>query len=135
MADWEECDCGRGEYYDPDYYNSCYTCYLQRRSNYATCIFCGSWHSPAFDTCYDCRSSGRDEAGRDLKLVILTRDGFTCRYCGITEGELQEDPRLIRPACPPGCHAEHNHRWPCQPGCKKQHQCLNPGDKRCCQPG
>lgn len=133
-ADWEECSCGRGGY-DPDYYNSCYDCFLERRSSYARCIFCGAWHSPAFETCYDCRTAGRDEAAHDLRLVILGRDAFRCQYCGITEGELQEDPRLIRPACPAGCNTEHNHRWPCQPGCKKKHQCLRLGDKRCCQPG
>lgn len=134
MSDWTACDCGRGSY-DPDQYGSCYTCFTERRADYAQCIYCDAWHSPEFDTCFNCRPQGRDEATAALKRVILTRDGHKCRYCGITEGEPQEDPRLIRPACPPRCITPHNHRWPCKLGCDKSHQHRKPGDDRCCKPG
>lgn len=132
MNDWLECDCGRGGY-NPEQFSSCYNCFLDRREGYVSCIYCGAWHSDEFDTCYDCRPGGRDEAARDLKLVILGRDGFACRYCGIPEGESHVDPRLIRPPCPPGCSTEHNHRRPCRKGCKKRHSHRNPDDERCCK--
>lgn len=134
LADLLPCDCGRG-YYDADKFGSCYDCFLARRSAYVTCIYCDQWHSPAFDTCFKCRPQGRDEAARDLKLVILARDSFGCRYCGISEGDLQTDPRLIRPKCPPVCLTQHNHRPPCKPVCGKQHQHRNPGDQGVCKPG
>jgi 5-methylcytosine-specific restriction endonuclease McrA len=81
--DYEECDCGR-DWYDPTEYSSCYECYLERRENYLSCIFCGRWHSPRYDTCYQCRieSPERENAGRDLRLDILIRDGFLCQQCG-----------------------------------------------------
>ena len=88
------CDCGRDVYHSCEY-SSCYQCFLDRRSEYVTCIFCDRWHSPEFDTCFACRPQGRDEAARDLKLVILIRDGHTCRYCGITAGEMRVDPRRV----------------------------------------
>jgi 5-methylcytosine-specific restriction endonuclease McrA len=93
MSDWfEHCDCGRG-YYDPSEYSTCYECFQDRRSDYMSCIFCGKWHSPKFDTCFDCRRvSQRDEAGRALRFEILIRDNFTCREpgCGSQE-QLQID--------------------------------------------
>jgi 5-methylcytosine-specific restriction endonuclease McrA len=83
MSDYQECNCGRG-YYDPDEYNTCYTCFLERRDSYVECIWCERWHSPEYNTCYRCRtgSRDRDEAGRLLRLDILVRDDFTCRDCG-----------------------------------------------------
>lgn len=86
-----ECGCGRGDY-DSEIYSSCYHCYLERRSEFLTCVWCGKWHSPKFATCYSCRQvEGREEAGKDLRLVILGRDRFTCQACGDTEGLLQID--------------------------------------------
>jgi 5-methylcytosine-specific restriction endonuclease McrA len=81
--DYQECDCGRG-YFDPDEYRSCYTCYLERRECYMSCIWCGRWHSPKYNTCFQCRAESpeRDEAARDLRLDILIRDDFTCQNCG-----------------------------------------------------
>lgn len=86
------CDCGRGSY-DDEHYSSCYECFLDRRSEYSDCIFCGSWHSPAFNTCFKCRaiSPAREEAARDLKLVILTRDHWRCCYCDADDKPLQID--------------------------------------------
>jgi 5-methylcytosine-specific restriction endonuclease McrA len=84
MSEIVECACDRGGEYDAEQYSSCYTCYLERRSEYMTCILCGSnWHSPKFDCCFKCRMSapGRDNAARDLRLDILVRDEFTCRDC------------------------------------------------------
>jgi len=127
------CECGRGDYCRNDY-SSCYDCFLDRRSEYVTCIYCGRWHSPDFDTCFSCRPHGRDEAATALKLVILTRDSFRCRYCGAREGDLQEDPRLARPKCPLACTAEHNHRRACKKGCDKRHSHRRPGDDNLCQP-
>lgn len=77
------CACGEG-WYDDEEYSSCYNCYLERRSTYISCIFCGRWHSPKYDTCYTCRNSspGRDEAGRNLRVDILLRDDFTCQNHG-----------------------------------------------------
>jgi 5-methylcytosine-specific restriction endonuclease McrA len=81
--DFEECECGR-DWYDPEEYSSCYECYLERRANYISCIWCGRWHSPRFNTCFQCRTESpeRDNAGRDLRLDILIRDGFLCQNCG-----------------------------------------------------
>lgn len=80
------CLCGRGDY-DDEKYSGCYECFLDRRSDYVECIFCGRWHNPKFGTCFKCRSSspGREEAGQALRLVILARDSFTCRMCGSDE--------------------------------------------------
>lgn len=80
---YEECQCERG-WFDPDEYQSCYECFTERRDSYIGCIWCGRWHSPKHNTCYQCRASspGRDEAGRNLRLDILIRDEFTCRDCG-----------------------------------------------------
>jgi 5-methylcytosine-specific restriction endonuclease McrA len=78
------CACGL-DYYDDGVYSSCYTCFQERRDGYLECIFCGRWHGPRFATCYLCRAvHGRDDAGRELRLEILMRDGFTCKYCGET---------------------------------------------------
>lgn len=89
-----ECDCGRGSY-QKCLYRSCYECFLDRRSHYIMCILCGRWHSPEFDTCFKCKpqTHGRDDAAAALRWLILWRDGFTCRYCGIHQGEEQVDPR------------------------------------------
>jgi 5-methylcytosine-specific restriction endonuclease McrA len=133
-APMRECECGR-EDYCAACYRSCYWCYRERADRYVTCIWCGAWHSPAFDTCWDCRSGPRDEPPGDLRLVILGRDGFRCRYCGAAEGDEQYDPRLERPACPPYCDAEHSHRWPCPRGCEREHRHRKPGDDRTCPPG
>jgi len=129
----EECACGR-ESYCAERHSSCYQCFLDRRADFVNCIYCDRWHSPDFDTCFQCRPQGRDEAAVELKRVILTRDGFRCRYCGAAEGELQVDPRLIRPKCPPLCLVEHNHRWPCKPKCSKPHKHRSAGDRGTCQP-
>jgi HNH endonuclease len=130
------CQCARGSAYCAACYGSCYDCYLDRRADYEPCVYCGTWHSPEFETCYGCRRADREEAGRDLKLVILARDGFRCRYCGAAEGDPQHDPRVERPRCPPRCAVEHNHRWPCRPGCRRRHRrCYEPGDGRACLPG
>jgi hypothetical protein len=130
----EECECGRGTYC-ADEYSSCYLCFLDRRADLIACIFCDKWHSPEFDTCYECRPQGRDEAAQDLKRVILARDSFRCRYCSTGEGDPQLDPRLVRPKCPPSCATEHNHRWPCKPDCGKRHRCRTAEDPRTCKPG
>jgi len=127
------CECGRGTYHSCTC-GSCYDCFLDRRADYAQCIYCDRWHSPEFDTCFQCSAQGRDEATRDLKLVILGRDGFRCRYCGVSEGDLQYDPRLLRPKCPPGCKAQHNHRYPCAERCGKRHKHRSARDYGTCQP-
>jgi 5-methylcytosine-specific restriction endonuclease McrA len=114
------CDCGRGWYSSHDY-SSCYECFLDRRADYMQCLYCGRWHSPEFDTCFACRPQGRDEAARDIRLVIFARDSFKCRYCDAMEGDLQTDPRLIRPACAPSCAAIHQHRRPCRARCRAKH--------------
>jgi 5-methylcytosine-specific restriction endonuclease McrA len=81
--DLKECSCGR-DWYDPTEYSSCYECYLERRELYVSCIWCGRWHSPKYNTCYRCRTESpeRDEAGRDLRVDILIRDEFMCQNCG-----------------------------------------------------
>jgi 5-methylcytosine-specific restriction endonuclease McrA len=81
-----------GESYDGEKYSSCYQCYTDRREDYVDCIFCGRWHSPKFNTCFKCRQIvDRDEAARNLRLVVMARDSFTCQYCGDTEGVLHID--------------------------------------------
>lgn len=129
------CHCGRGNRYDAEYYSTCYDCYLDRTRDLVSCIYCGQLHGDEYATCFDCRAKTREEAGAALRLVILARDGFRCAYCGAAEGEMQTDPRLSRPRCPPYCTVEHNHRKPCRPGCKRKHQCRKPGDDRVCAPG
>jgi 5-methylcytosine-specific restriction endonuclease McrA len=116
-----QCECGRGEYCVNDY-SSCYDCFLDRRSQYVGCVYCGNWHAPEFDTCFKCRPAGRDDAASDLRRVIQARDAFQCRYCGVRDGDLQADPRLIRPRCAVDCAAAHNHRYPCKPKCGKRHR-------------
>jgi HNH endonuclease len=125
------CECGRGVYHACTYH-SCYDCFLDRRADYAQCIYCDRWHSPEFDTCFQCSMQGRDEATRDLKLVILGRDGFRCRYCSASEGELQHDPRLVRPKCQPDCEVQHNHKYACEKGCNRRHGHRNAGDHGIC---
>ena len=88
----QPCECGRGTYHSCEH-SSCYECFLDRRSDYVSCIYCDRWHSPDFDTCFKCGPKGRDEAARDLKLVILARDFFACGYCGLHQGDMQVDPR------------------------------------------
>lgn len=76
------CDCDRG-YYDPDKYRSCYECYLDRKADFLTCIFCGRWHHLRYATCFKCRTtSERDEAATALRQTILARDGHRCHECG-----------------------------------------------------
>ncbi|MGA5543511.1 HNH endonuclease [Mycobacterium sp. NPDC051198] len=84
MDDSVRCCCGRG-YYDPETYNCCYSCYVDRRSRLIRCILCGRRHSPEYNTCYTCRSiPGRDEAATNLRIDILLRDDCRCRICGST---------------------------------------------------
>jgi 5-methylcytosine-specific restriction endonuclease McrA len=88
------CSCGEG-YYDNNQYSSCYQCYLERRADYLSCIYCGRWHSPAYTMCFRCAGSPsgreeRQEAARDLRQMVLTRDGFECYDCGGTS-DLQVD--------------------------------------------
>ena len=127
------CECGRGYYHSCEY-SSCYQCFLDRRADYVTCVYCDRWHSPEFDTCFSCRPQGRDEAARDLKIMILARDSFQCGYCGAREGEEQVDPRLVRPKCLPDCVAGHNHRRPCKPGCARRHRHRKEGEPGTCRP-
>lgn len=130
-----ECHCGRGDYCTRTY-TSCYDCFLDRRSHYSTCITCGQrWHSPEYDTCYQCRPSGRDEAAANLRLEILARDQFACRYCGAAEGDMQTDPRLVRAACPPWCFTEHRHRFRCTDLCRKRHRHRTADDPGTCPDG
>lgn len=107
----EQCWCGRG-WYPSCRYKGCYDCYLDRRSEFVTCVYCGKWHSPEFDTCFKCRpaSFGRDEAAKALRQLVMWRDGYRCRYCGAREGELRVDPRRILPRCRRDCILEHQHR-------------------------
>ena len=84
------CSCGRGDYWAPKY-RSCYDCYLDRRAEYRECIFCGRWHSAAFDTCYVCRAE-RDDAGLALRQLIIWRDSQHCQNCGSGEGDERIDP-------------------------------------------
>lgn len=80
----EPCSCLRG-WFNPQRWKTCYDCYLDRRAEYQSCIWCGTWHSPKFDVCYKCRPiHGRTEAGSALRMDILIRDG-RCRNCGSTQ--------------------------------------------------
>lgn len=113
-----DCTCGRGSYCHTRH-KSCYECFLDRRADFASCIYCGKWHSPEFDTCFACRPQGRDEAARNLKLEILARDSFTCRYCGAGQGDMQSDPRKVTPQDPYGLRPavmHVDHVLPCRHG-------------------
>jgi 5-methylcytosine-specific restriction endonuclease McrA len=83
VAGYEWCSCRRGVY-DPTRYRSCYVCFAERREFYRRCLYCGRWHDPAYETCFKCRAkwSDRDEATSALRVYILWRDGFRCRWCG-----------------------------------------------------
>lgn len=95
---WQECFCGRGDY-DPERYNSCYECFMDRRADYLSCIWCGRWHSPRFVACFNCRQlSNRDEASIALRQLILFRDNYRCQRCDAREGDSQYDPILGRDA-------------------------------------
>lgn len=111
---YADCDCGRGRYL-PCRYQSCYECYLDRRDGYISCIFCGRWHSEAFDCCFKCRpgAQGRDEAAAALRLLITQRDNFECRACGIRAGEPQWSEAIdeSRPAA-----MQVDHIVPCAKG-------------------
>lgn len=111
------CECGRGTFHSCEY-RSCYECFLDRRSEYVGCIYCDRWHAPQFDTCFKCRPQGRDEAARDLKLVILARDSFKCSYCSVVAGDLQLDQRIVKPGDdgirPAVLHVDHIK--PCKSG-------------------
>lgn len=114
-----QCECERGEYPSCQY-RSCYDCFLDRRSDYLECILCGSWHNPAFDTCFKCRpqTQGRDDAALALRQLILWRDGHTCKSCGINAGELHHDPRRVKPGDDGWCYAQMHidHIVPCAKG-------------------
>jgi 5-methylcytosine-specific restriction endonuclease McrA len=83
-AEYAECICGRGSY-NAAKYRTCYTCFLERAGSYLECIWCGRWHSPEHESCFQCRRKYRENAARDLRLDILVRDDFTCRDCGSRE--------------------------------------------------
>lgn len=140
------CACGGGSY-DPELYTSCYQCYLDRRADYVTCKRCGvRWHNPKYRACWHCSSAGwlecvfcerphnpkyhtcfncrptREDAGKELRLVILGRDQYACRYCGARE-DLQIDH--VKPCSAGGnarpwnlqtlcgeCNREKANTWP-----------------------
>lgn len=111
---WVDCDCERGRYLSCQH-NSCYECYLDRRGNYLTCIFCGKWHSMNFDCCFKCRpgAAGRDEAAAALRLLITQRDDFTCQSCGIVAGDPQWNAALQDTV---GASLQVDHIVPCAKG-------------------
>lgn len=115
QACYTRCTCGRGAY-STCVYSSCYDCFLDRRADYVSCILCGRWHSPAFDTCFKCRpnTGGRDDAAMALRQLILARDSYVCRQCGIGEGEDQFDPRLMSETRPATLQIDHI--VPCRSG-------------------
>lgn len=114
MSGWADCACGRSSY-NPDNYTSCFDCFQDRRSDYLDCVFCGRWHAPKFSTCFQCRqeSPGRDEAGAHLRRLIHIRDGFTCRYCGDSDGPFQVDH--IQPCAHGGKAEQWNLQTLCTP--------------------
>lgn len=117
------CECGRGRY-DTARFRSCWDCYLDRREGHVQCILCGArWHNPGYDACYQCQAHTRDRGAEAAKLrqLILHRDNYACRSCGVHEGETQIDPRYARLACPFGCATPHNHRLPCPADCDAEH--------------
>lgn len=82
--------------YDPDRYESCYMCFLERRPIYVDCVTCGKIHNARFAVCFACQQiPGREKHGKRLKLEILGRDGFRCGSCGSADGDMQVDH--IRP--------------------------------------
>lgn len=104
----ELCVCERASYRSCTY-RACYECFLDRRADYLECIFCGRWHSPQFDTCFRCRPAtmGRDDPAKALRQLILHRDQYRCRQCGVRAGELQDDPRRADELMPAVLHADH----------------------------
>lgn len=90
---YEQCDCDRGTFLTC-LYRSCYDCYLDRRAEFATCIFCGRWHSWDFPTCFACRavSPEREDAAKALRQLITMRDEYTCQECGVGDGDEQWNP-------------------------------------------
>lgn len=81
-----QCQCGRGSY-DAAKYHACYECYLDRRKDFLSCIFCGRLHSPNYPTCFECRTKpDAVERAGDLKFEILMRDEFSCQTCGSNDG-------------------------------------------------
>lgn len=87
------CGCGQ-DWYDGDKYASCYSCFLERRHGYVSCVLCGRWHSPAYDVCYRCAPTltvERKEAARALRQYVLWRDDYRCQRCGERGADLQID--------------------------------------------
>jgi 5-methylcytosine-specific restriction endonuclease McrA len=85
----ELCSCGT-DFYDAEEYSSCYHCFLERRSDYLSCIYCGRWHNPKYEMCWRCAGepSGRaerEEAARSLREAIMARDRFECYDCAATD--------------------------------------------------
>lgn len=91
MSLFELCECGDG-FYDAEIYQSCFECFIERRQDYDSCIYCGRWHSPRFETCYRCRwtRADRDEAARALRAYVMWRDDCRCRECS-SRDDLQID--------------------------------------------
>lgn len=112
------CACGRGANYPRCRFRSCYQCFLDRASDYISCVLCGRWHSPGFDTCFKCKpeTRGRDDAAKALRQLILHRDEYRCQTCGVTSGDIQPDPLAYDKDAVRSATLQVDHIVPCRHG-------------------
>lgn len=94
LDEWARCRCGAAFQPGERNYTSCWGCSSQEwyKSSFS-CVFCDRRHSMSFAACFVCKAEGREDAARDLRLVVNRRDDYTCAMCGVdameTGAELQ----------------------------------------------
>lgn len=94
LDEWATCRCGAAFQPGERSYATCWACSSREyyKSSYA-CVYCDRRHSMSFAACFVCKADGREDAARDLRLVVHRRDNYTCAMCGVdameTGAELQ----------------------------------------------
>jgi hypothetical protein len=97
LTRWAECGCGRPFQPGERNYGQCYTCNQTSYADGSTaCAICQRRHSMAFPCCKICQTNGMEETATPLRSLVLRRDGYACRICETSEGQL--DVHHIDPA-------------------------------------
>ena len=80
---WATCECSRVFQPGERKYTQCFHCNQHSSaSGPLTCVICQRRHKASFGACFDCKTKGREDQARFIRMVVLVRDRFTCQMCG-----------------------------------------------------
>src|SRR5690554_3239582 len=78
--------------YDEQKYKSCWECYQDFLKTLIECLYCEKLHSPSYPVCFACQQvKDRAKNATDLRLLIFSRDDFTCQHCRARDPDVNVD--------------------------------------------